>query len=315
MKKFIMVLLTLLTLFNFSVLNGCSLLAENFNGCGPNNSSQMFDECTEISGKWIYYDYFTSEPTETYLIFNGSKNVMTFEYFQDGVLVRDGKFRVVYRGEKQDVLTPLSIGVEIKGDNKHKEWLSCFVKDFKTDFTQFTIMSEERELDFHADAGVPQVKVYKFNELPFKFGSYVKEGSTLKEQADYRNVDYHFLPSGKYQNENGAKLTFIMTYPLFDSRMFRYEYNGKTVDGVYTANTEKLHAWIDYQPGFKPTSEQKELYEIVHDFPPNYNLYGNFNVTNDTPYFTIDYFVATEGCGYNANACDWQTGKYTLISK
>ena len=309
MKKLFSLLLVCLMLFSILTLGGCSLPFGNGGG-----TEQLFDKCDALTGKWIYCDPASGAPTDTYFVFNGAADAMHFFYYESGTLAREGAFRAVYRGEGTDVATPLSIGFEIK-DSEHRDWLNCYVDDFKTAFTQFTVMQEERDLPSSTASGVPQAHVYRMGELPFAFGTYVKEGADRKENKNlYQYAENYIIPAGTYVSESGERLTFLGDYYSF-GMMLRYEDGDKAVEGIYTiaANKDKIFVWLDYQPGHKPDAAQKNAYEMSNnaDFPPNYNLYGDFNVSGDTLSIRIDSATAIEGYGYDAAAADWKPGVYT----
>ena len=307
MKKVLSYLLACLLLLSIPALVGCNL---SF-GTGD-STEQLFERCDALTGRWILYDPSTNQPTNTSLVFDGAEGAMRFSYYKDGTLVRDGVFRAVYRGEGKDVATPLSIGFEIK-NSEHRDWLDCYVDDFKTDFTQFTVMREERDLP-NDMTGIPQAHVYRISELPFAYGTYVKEGVALKENKnDLKYANDYIIPAGTYESVSGAKLIFLGDYYCF-GMMLRYENGDEAVEGIYTVSPEKdkLFVWIDYQPGHKPTAEEKEKYEMERgaDFPPNYNLYGSFAVDGETGEIRLDSFYSIEGDGYDPTACHWQTGVY-----
>ena len=316
MKRITAVFLTLFLLLTALSLSGCELF-DAITGKGD-AAKQLFDECTETNGTWVFHDFWTQEKdADTYLTFHGNKGEMTFEYYEDGVLKRDGVYRVVYRGETADVDIPVSIGFEIKGDSKHRDWLDCFVRGFRSDFTQFTVMREERDLGINEVTGTPQARTYRMSEMPFKFGTYVKENCQIKTIEDDRDVSTITVPSGTYISEqNGATFTFMQTYPLFNGSLFRYTYGGNTVEGVYSVGVDrdKLFIWIDYQEGAKPTRQQKQEYEMESGlgFPPNYNIYGSFDARANQSCITISRVTAIEGYGYNPQICSVQTGTYSL---
>lgn len=317
-KSLILILIFVLVLATFS-LAGCGLL-DALTGKSSDGVEQLFDECTETNGKWIYCDFWTNELDEnTYVVFNGEKNVMHFEYYEDGVLKRDGVYRVVYRGEGEKVSVPLSIGFEIKGDSRHRDWMECYVDDFKTDFTQFTVMDEYREKGL-SSRGTPLWHEYRLSEMPFKFGTYVKEGANLKEEKNnFEYADRYYIPSGEYVSQSGAKFTFVTTY-YTSSLLFRYEYDDKVVEGVYglSGDNDIFFPYLNYHAGCAPTAEEARQYGSgLLYFPPNYNIYGSFEVKNsspnDCPSITLTRFEAIEGYGYDTSACDWQLGTYTLV--
>ncbi|MBQ3754970.1 MAG: hypothetical protein II867_02285, partial [Clostridia bacterium] len=82
-KSLIFILIFVLVFATFSFA-GCGLLdALTGNSSNSDGVEQLFDECTETNGKWIYCDFWTNEPDEdTYVVFNGAKNVMHIEYYE-----------------------------------------------------------------------------------------------------------------------------------------------------------------------------------------------------------------------------------------
>ena len=316
MKKIVFtVAVVVLLALSIATFAGCGLL-DALTGTSSNSDGveQLFDECTESTGKWYCYDYFTKERIDAYFKFNGEKNAMHFEYYEGDVLKRDGMYRVVNRGNGSNVSVPLSIGFEIKGNSKYRDWLECYADDFKTDFTQFTVMNEYREAGL-SSRGTPVWHEYRLSEMPFKFGTYVKEGASLKEEKkDFEYADRYYIPSGEYVHESGAKFTFVTTY-YTSSLLFRYEYDDKVVEGVYglSENKDIFFPYLNYHAGCAPTDEQAKKYggDMLY-FPPNYNVYGSFEVTDTNLSITISRFVAIEGYGYDTSACDWKIGTYTL---
>ena len=308
----IIVLAAVVVVTSFA-LSACGLL-ESITGKSNDNVEQLFDKCEETTGKWVCYDYFTRRPLDAYFVFDGSENVMRFEYYENGTLKRDGWYRVVYRGEDADVSTPLTIGLEIKGENRNKDLINAYVDDFKTDFTQFTVMNEEREMGINEVSGTPKARMYRISEMPIAFGTYVKEGAEPKEErGNAHYADQYYIPSGEYVNDSGAKFTFLTTYPLYGKLMFRYEYGGEAVEGIFTIgkDKDKIFLWIDYEPGAKPTRAQKEEYGMSGgaDFPPNYNVYGSFDLSNNGT-FSIGSVTPIDGYGYDPAQCDLQKGVY-----
>ena len=311
MKRILSFLLVYLLLMSMPALVGCNSLFGTDDGV-----DKLFDRCDALTGKWILYDPVANHPTDTVFVFDGTEGKMRFSYYVNGALVRDGAFRAVYRGEGKTVATPFSIGFEIK-DSQNRDWLDCYVDDFKTEFTQFTVMREERDLPNNTPTGVPQAHVYRISELPFAFGTYVKEGADIKaNKNNFMYADDYIIPAGTYENESGAKFTFLGDHYRF-GMMLRYENGDDIREGVYTLSPEKdkLFLWIDYQPGHKPTAEEKAAYEMDGnaDFPPNYNLYGSFAVGVERAEICLESFYAVEGYGYDTVACDFQMGVYQKI--
>ncbi|MBR4800312.1 MAG: hypothetical protein IK048_01350 [Clostridia bacterium] len=316
MKKSLIFILIFVLIFAAFSLAGCGLL-DAITGNSSDGVEQLFDECNESTGKWFCYDYFTGEQTDAYFLFDGTKDVMHFEYFEGDVLKRDGVFRVVNRGVGKSVSVPLSIGFEIKGDSRRRDWIECYADDFKSDFTQFTIMDEYRDAGL-SKSGTPLWHVYRLSEMPFKFGTYIKEGATLKEERrDYEYADRYYIPSGEYVHESGAKFTFVTTY-YTSALLFRYQNGDNVVEGVYGLSGDKdiFFPYLNYHPGCGLTEEQARKYGNTLYFPPNYNVYGSFEVQTASairPSITLTRVETITGYDYDPSACEWQLGSYTFV--
>ncbi|MBQ3754810.1 MAG: hypothetical protein II867_01440, partial [Clostridia bacterium] len=72
--------------------------------------------------------------------------------------------------------------------------------------------------------------------------------------------------------------------------------------------------YLNYHAGCAPTAEEARQYgsDLLY-FPPNYNVYGSFEVTDTNLSITISRLVAIEGYGYDTSACDWKIGTYTRV--
>ena len=279
-------LLALLTLGTALLCASCSLF-----GGSDGTVEQMFDEMTEMSGKWICYDV-NGQVTDAYFVFDGAKGAMTFAYYEGGRRVRGGVFRGVYRGEDKEVLWPLSLGFDGQNGNK-RDWIHAYVDDFKSDFTQFTVIQEER--DKTPVDGVPQAHLYRMSELPFAFGTYVREGSTPKEsRRNFQNADRYVIPNGTYASEDGSTWTFLSNCSA-QGNLVRWQKGTTVIEAVYTLSTDGtiLFLYIDHNPAEKPTKTEKQEYEIDLYWPPEYNVYGSFTVTDNTPYLRFDRFEPT----------------------
>ena len=161
MKKAINLFSICLLIVIFSMVAGCDILNGLLEGNGLNNYEEKFnDELESSTGKWIMQD-----DEDTYFTFNGSKNVMTYSYIEDGVSKYSGTYRVVSRGIGKDVLTPLTF-IFKRSDKAKEDWIGCYVEDFESDFTQFTIMSEEEDLG-RIDGSI-HTYIYRISELPSK---------------------------------------------------------------------------------------------------------------------------------------------------
>ena len=158
MKKIINLFSFFLLIAISCVLTGCDILDNLLGGSGSNEKVENFDNELESStGKWLLKD-----DKDTYFTFDGSKNIMTYSYVEDGIKKYNGTYRVVSRGTSKDVITPLTF-IFTRSDKEKEDWIGCYVEDFNSDFTQFTIMSEEEDLGM-IDGSI-HTYIYRISEL------------------------------------------------------------------------------------------------------------------------------------------------------
>lgn len=251
----------------------CSSL---FVGCdlfGKDDVERYNDELTSATGKWFLID-----DADTYFEFDGSKNVMTFKYFEDGVQKHDGKFRVVYKGLGDDVITPMTY-VITRSDKTKEDWINCYVEDFKQDFSQFTIMNIEEDLGM-IDASLYS-HVYRISELPYKMGTYILEGKEYKEDTNnYKYANEFHIPSGTYSLSSGESFTFLVTKPT-TTELFQYKNGNVLVEGTYRMAQDKktIYLYITHDQYTKVTNADKERYDTTFDiyYPPDIYLRGDFS--------------------------------------
>ena len=274
----------IITLFSFfllitisCMLTGCDILNDLLDGAGSNNSKENFDSELESStGKWLM-----KNDEDTYFIFDGSKNVMTYSYVEDGINKYTGTYRVVSKGTSKDVITPLTF-IFTRSDKEKEDWIGCYVEDFKSDFTQFTIMSEEEDLGM-IDGSI-HTYIYRISELPYKMGSYILEGNDYKVESDnYKYSNEFCIPSGTYTLETGERFTFLYTKPV-TNELFQYV-NGETIiEGTITIAEDKktIYLYIENDPYNKVTDADKERYDTTFRiyYPPDFYLRGDFSNPN-----------------------------------
>ena len=271
-------LFSVLLLTTFScVLTSCDLLNDLLGGNGSNNSEEHFDSELESStGKWLLQD-----DIDTYFTFDGSKNVMTYSYVEDGVSKYSGTYRVVSQGIGKDVITPL-IFVFTRSDKDKEDWIGCYVEDFDNDFTQFTIMSEEEDLGI-IDGSI-HTYIYRISELPYKMGSYILEGNEYKVESDnYKYSNQFCIPSGTYTLETGERFIFLYTKPV-TNELFQY-INGETIiEGTITIAEDKktIYLYIENDPYNKVTDADNEHYDTTFSiyYLADFYLRGDFSNPN-----------------------------------
>ena len=264
--KIAALLLAALTL----LLCGCGALGGLF-GSGD-NTEEYRNELTSITGRWVL-----EGDESTYFTFDGAKGAMTFRYVEGGTEKYSGSFRALYRGNGAKIATPLDLMLT-RTDKTAEDWLSCYVEDFDTDFTQFTVMAEEEDLGF--TDGTVYTHIYRISELPYQMGTYVLEGKEKKAESDnYSEADARHIPAGTYTAEGGETFTFLMTKPTA-RELFRYQ-NGDTVmEGTFwmAADGKTIYLYITHDPYSKVTRADKEHYDTTFDiyYPPDFYLRGDF---------------------------------------
>ena len=113
--RFIALLLIVATVS--TILSGCDLIFDQ-----QPNGTVNYDEKMDVStGKWLLLD-----EEDTYFIFDGSKGVMTFSYYEGGVLKHQGGFRSIYRSS-DDAKTPLTF-ILTRSDKEKEDWISCYAE-------------------------------------------------------------------------------------------------------------------------------------------------------------------------------------------
>ena len=277
MKKIINLFSIFLLTTISCVLSSCDILNGLLGGNGSDNKQENFDtELESSTGKWLLQD-----DTDTYFTFDGSKNVMTYSYVEDGISKYSGTYRVVYSGTGKNVITPL-IFIFTRSDKDKEDWIGCYAEDFDSDFTQFTIKSEEEDLGI-IDGSI-HTYIYRISELPYKMGSYILEGNEYKvESNNYKYSNQFCIPSGTYALETGERFIFSYTKPV-TNELFQY-INGETIiEGTITIAEDKktIYLYIENDPYNKVTDADKEHYDTTFSiyYPPDFYLRGDFSNPN-----------------------------------
>lgn len=304
MKKIISLFSIFLLITISCMFAGCDILNGMFGEKNSNTKTEEFDNQLESStGKWLMQD-----DEDTYFIFDGSKNAMTFSYVEDGVDKYSGTYRVVYKETSKDVATPLTF-IFTRNDKSKEDWLGCYVEDFKSDFTQFTIKSEEEDLGM-IDASI-HTHIYRISELPYKMGCYILEGNNYKKESDnYKYSDAFCIPSGTYRLETGESFTFFYTKKE-TYELFQYT-NGETiVEGVITIAEDKktIYLYTENDPYNKITKADQERYDTTFRiyYPPDFYLRGDFS---NSSYILINDFYHHPETPSEVEDSAWVFGTY-----
>ena len=280
MKKIINLFSIFLLIMVSFILTGCDMLDGVFGENSSNKNVEEYDKELESStGKWLLQD-----DEDTYFTFDGSKNVM------------------------KDSLTPITF-IFTRNDKENEDWIGCYVEDFDSDFTQFTIMTEEEDLGM-IDASI-HTHIYRISELPYKMGCYILEGNKYKNESDdYKYSSDFNIPSGTYNLETGESFTFFYTKPG-TCELFQYVNGEVMVEGVITIAEDKktIYLYIENDPYNKVTNTDKEHYDTTFGiyYPPDFYLRGDFSNSN---YIVInDLYHHTERPS-KVEESTWEVGTY-----
>ena len=300
-KSLFKLLLVILIAFT---LTGCDLLEDLLGDTGSKDSTDEFDEeLTSSTGKWQLL-----EDEDTYFIFDGAKNVMSYSYYEDGIKKYQGSYRVVHRGTGNKILTPLTF-IFTRSDKEKEDWVGCYVEDFEESFTQFTIMQEEEDLGM-IDATI-YTHIYRISELPYKMGTYILEGNEYKKESDnYAAANRAHIPTGTYALDSGESFVFLTIKPRHQE-LFQYRNGDILIEGTYTLAEDRktIYLYIEHDPYSKVTNADKEKYDTTFSlyYPPDFYLRGNFSNPDS---FVIDALYHHTQSPTKIEDSSWVFGTY-----
>lgn len=259
-----------------------AIISVMFAGCGwifgkksdVTNYDKKMDSAT---GKWMLLD-----ENDTYFVFDGSEGVMSFSYYEDGVLKYDGKFRSVYRSSS-DANTPLTF-VITRNDKAKEDWINCYTENLNENFTQFSIICEEEDLG--VTDGTVYTHIYRISEMPYKIGTYVLEGNEYKpfSKTGFDDGQYR-IPEGTYVSGDGQSFTVL---PLMNRSysLFIYNNNGTVVEGIFNIAEDKgtIYLYIAHDIYQKVRNSDKDKYDTTFSicYPPDFYLRGNFDTSDNS---------------------------------
>ena len=267
-SSFIGFLLILVSVF--VSLTSCGSLS------GANSNTTNYNDKMEAStGKWQLLD-----EKDTYFVFDGSENVMTFSYYEDNTLTYSGTYRALYKADP-DALSPLTF-IITRNDKAKEDWINCYVENFEQSFTQFSIICEEEDLG--VTDGIVYSHIYRISEMPYKIGTYVLENNeyTPFSKTGFDDGTYR-IPEGTYATENDGRFTVL---PLIHRTYLLFQYtNGDTVvEGVFNIAQDRktIYLYIEHDIYQKVRSADKKDYDTTFsiNYPPDFYLRGDFD-TND----------------------------------
>lgn len=220
MKRLFSAFLAFALLF---ALSGCAfgeLIGNNDNVVDLGNGEEL------VRWNLVSQNNEYSTVKEAYFEFNEK----TFRYYEDGVLKKEGGHRITYYGVENEI-SPLHLNLNFGNDDSGfsvYDYVDCYTEDAKDHLQQFTVISEGYHVETERSGGVP-VRDYHLSEMPYAFGTYVREGATPYEyqngKANYLGcarldgtfVDdagnkFYFANNSYSSNPNSASYTVYMRY-------------------------------------------------------------------------------------------------------
>ena len=308
MKKILSMMLVVLMAFGFT---GCAL-TELFQD--KNDVVDLGDGEKSVKWNLVLNDNEYRIVDSAYFEFDQT----SFKYYENGDLKREGTHRITYFDLKNSN-TPLHLNLNF-GEDKTGfsiyDYIDCYTEDGKDDLHQFTIVSEGYHIQPIRAGGVP-VRDYHLSDMPYAFGTYVKEGS---EQYEYKNGKVNYLDcsklSGKFCDDNGNSLYFVnnsysANYQSSDYSKYtvymRYENN---INNSFIEGTIKLSWFEDWDTGERRNvavihvmhGENEPGQESGTYAEPDYQLLDfTFNDDNSISFSSGDYFYGNNECNYEPN--------------
>ena len=240
----------------------------------------------------------------------------SFKYYENGVLKKEGTTRITYFGVENSN-APLHLNLNFGNDESGfsvYDYIDCYTEDAKDDLHQFTIISEGYHIDPVRSGGVP-VRDYHLSDMPYAFGTYVKEGS---RQYEYKNGRVNYLGcsklNGKFLDENGNSFYFVnnsysSSYQSSDYSKYtvymRYE---NSTNNTFVEGTIKLSWFEDWDSG---EPHNVALIHVIHGdsepgvengtyAEPDYQLADfTFNNNNSFTFTGADYFYENRECSFD----------------
>ena len=161
-----------------------------------------------ITGKFVLHDALDKrdEHHGTYFIFDGSRNVKTVKYYENGELKREGQFNKILTYKDRIGKWCDNLHLNIKIDSKTYEHISTYTESFEP-LNQFRILEEYEGFDTR----------FYLSELPYVMGTYVREGAEYKEEAQHTNTYDCIIPS-----DSRINLGFDGFYKLDEEHYFYF---------------------------------------------------------------------------------------------
>lgn len=317
MKK-IFFILVFIIVFTLS-LTGCAL-TEFFED--QENVVDLGDGNTFVKWNLVHNNNKYSNVESAYFEFNKD----SFKYCENGELKKEGTHRITYYG-LENTNEPLHLNLNFGQDSTGFsifDYIDCYTEDSKENLHQFTIMTEGYHVEPLRQGGVP-VRDYHLSDMPYAFGTYVKEGT---QQYSYKNGKANYLNSsrldGTFCDDTGNTFYFVNNSYSSDSDSssytvyMRYEnhVNDTFVEGTISLSyyedfwTHEHHdvALIYVTHGEWEPAEESGVYAEA-----DYELMDFvFDGDNSFTFLEAKYFSEKIECDYNP--ANFIGGKYYKVN-
>lgn len=248
-----------------------------------------------------------------------------YRYYEDDTLKEEGRCMSHYFGVNDT--RPLHIGLFKDEDQRKDGYLYCYTEDERENLHQFAIYQLGYEIQPLRKGGVP-VRDYHLSEMPYAFGTYLKENS---ESYIYKSNRVNYLSSsvlrGSFVDDKGNKFYFTSnSYAPMNSKdgdyfeyfiYMRYENN---VNHTSIEGTILMSFYDDWELGRRNVAllyvlhgcsepaEEKGVY-----LPPDYQLL-DFDIDTENNSFSFregEYFHENRECEYDPS--NFVPGTYAKV--
>ena len=306
MKRILTLALTVLLVLS---LAGCAL-SELFND--KENVVDLGNGDTAVRWNLVENDNEFRPVNSAYFEFTKG----AFKYYENGELKKEGTHRITFFGVESSN-APLHLNLNFGNDEKGfsvYDYVDCYTEDTKDALRQFTIISEGYHVEAERMGGVP-VRDYHLSDMPYAFGTYVKEGC---EPYEYQNGRVNYLEAaklvGRFYDENGNSFYFLnnsytKNYQSSDYSKYtvymRYE---NATNNTFVEGTLKLSWFEDWNTGERRNvalihvmrgenepGEEKGTYAS-----PDYELFDfTFEADGSISFSSGEYFYENRECDYD----------------
>ena len=259
--------------------------------------------------------------TSAYFEFSKDK----YRYYEDDTLKEEGTCMSRYFGVNDT--RPLHIGLFKDEDHRKDGYLNCYTEDERENLHQFTIYQLGYEIKPLRMGGVP-VRDYHLSEMPYAFGTYLKENT---ESYAYKSNRVNYLTSsalrGSFLDDKGNKFYFTSnSYAPMDSKdgdyfdyviYMRYENN---VNHTSIEGTISMSFYDDWELGRRNVAllyvlhgQDEPAEEKGVSLPPDYHLL-DFDIDTENHSFSFTeakYFYENTECEYDP--ANFVPGTYTKV--